>query len=103
MRIVVDVLAAGQSGAALTTGRELALTFPELRPDNEYLFALQSGVLPTVKSSGSPVATLSPPARARSMPARVAWEHLVLPRRTRTFRPDVVYSPFNVAPTRWPR
>ena len=37
------------------------------------------------------------------MPVRLAWEHVALPATVaRRFRPDVVFTPFNVAPTWWP-
>jgi glycosyltransferase involved in cell wall biosynthesis len=46
---------------------------------------------------------LSPAALFDRAPARVLWEHAWLPRRAAEWAPDVVFSPFNVLPVRWPK
>jgi len=44
---------------------------------------------------------LSPPAAFDRSPARLVWERVHLPRIASEWVPDVIFSPFNVLPTRW--
>lgn len=43
---------------------------------------------------------IAPPAHMAGTPGRLSWELLWVPRHLER-HPDVVFSPFNVAPTRW--
>jgi glycosyltransferase involved in cell wall biosynthesis len=100
MRILIDTIAAHTGGGPVRT-RELARTFPVLRPDNRFRFVLQSSLAPEVRELAPGVETVSPPAAFERSPQRLLWEHLALPRASRSFRPEVVFSPFNILPTRW--
>lgn len=102
MNVVIDALATGAGGSGLTHVRELALRFPELRPDHRYLFAVRPDVRAVLDAAGAPVDTVVPSPGMARVPQRLLWEHVQLPRRTRGFRPDIVFSPFNIAPTTWP-
>jgi glycosyltransferase involved in cell wall biosynthesis len=103
MRILIDAVAATGAGAGKSTIREMASTFPVLRPEHDYVFVVQPALAHVVHDVEPSVRTISPPEKLASTPQRVAWEHGILPLTVRRFRPDVVYSPFNVVPTLWPR
>lgn len=102
MRILIDAVGATTGGGA-SRSRELARTLPALAPDNDYLFVLQPHIEVDVARIAPSVSTLVPPQPCSRMPLRVGWEHFLLPRRTMHFSPEVVLSPFNVAPVRWPK
>jgi glycosyltransferase involved in cell wall biosynthesis len=60
-------------------------------------------LVPVVREFAPEAPVIVPPPAFRTLPARLAWEHLVFPSGvTRAGVPDVVLSPFNVAPARWP-
>lgn len=101
MRILIDAVGATTGGGA-SRSRELARTLPALAPDNDYLFVLQPHIEVDVARIAPRISTLVPPKPCCRMPLRVGWEHLLLPRKTMGFSPEVVLSPFNVAPVRWP-
>jgi glycosyltransferase involved in cell wall biosynthesis len=102
MRILIDAVGATTGGGA-SRSRELARTLPALAPDNDYLFVLQPHLQVDIARIAPRIATLVPPKPCSRMPLRVGWEHLLLPRKTMGFSPEVVLSPFNVAPVRWPK
>jgi D-inositol-3-phosphate glycosyltransferase len=101
MRVVVDAVAARTGGGPVRL-RELARTFPALRPGFDFVFAVPGELAPVVKGIAPGIRTLSPPATFDRIPARLWWEHRSLPRRMRSWAPDVAFSPFNVLPTEWP-
>jgi glycosyltransferase involved in cell wall biosynthesis len=101
MRVLVDAVAAWTGGGASRI-RELARTLPVLRPDDRFLFVIQPSMASEVRSIAPAVQILVPPRPVRRPPARLVWEHGMLPRSTRGFAPEVVFSPFNVVPTWWP-
>lgn len=101
MRILIDAVAAN-TGGGLSRSRELARTLPALRPANEHLFAVQPAVAEQLKAIDGRLLTLVPPSPVRRVPMRLFWEHLLLPRAARAFRPDAVIAPFNIAPLGWP-
>jgi glycosyltransferase involved in cell wall biosynthesis len=100
MRVLVDAIGA-VSGGGPNRVRELARTFPTLRPSYEYLFVVRAEMRSAVREIAPAVKTIVPPRMFAAPPPRLVWEHLVLPSRTSGFAPDVVFSPFNVAPTHW--
>lgn len=101
MRILVDAVGAMTGGGA-SRSRELARTLPALGPTNDYLFVLQPHLEAEVARIAPGVATLVPSKPFCRIPLRLGWEHLALPRKAAGFRPDAVFSPFNVAPVHWP-
>lgn len=106
MRLLVDAVAASAGGAGLTRVRELVHDLPLLAPDHEYIFVMRRELARQVALPNSaPVAKVAlwfPPRAAHSLPARIAWEQLLLPIAARRFSPDAVFSPFNVLPLVWP-
>lgn len=100
MKILIDAIGATTGGGASRT-RELARTLPALGPANDYLFVLQPHLQADVARIAPSVSTLVPPRSFSRMPLRLAWEHLILPRKATRFSPHAVLSPFNVAPVHW--
>lgn len=100
MKMLIDAVGATTGGGASRT-RELARMLPALGPANDYLFVLQPHLQVDVARIAPSVSTLVPPRSFCRMPLRLGWEHLVLPRKATRFSPDVVLSPFNVAPVHW--
>lgn len=103
MRLLIDAVAASASGAGLIRTRELARTLPRLRPEHELVFVVRPELVPVVQEFAPHTRIVSPPAACRCTPGRLLWEHLALPRVVRSFQPEVVFSPFNVVPTAWPK
>jgi glycosyltransferase involved in cell wall biosynthesis len=103
LRILIDTVATTVGGGGRSRARELAATFPALAPHHEYLFVATEPVARSIREVAPETRVVSPPRAFGAVPARIAWEHLLLPRlATRSFAPELVFSPFNVAPTRWP-
>jgi glycosyltransferase involved in cell wall biosynthesis len=101
MRILIDIIGATHGGG-LTRSRELARTFPVLAPEHEYLYVATGAAREAVRKIAN-ADVITPPAAASRPPLRLAWEHWRLPHTAgRAFRPDVVFTPFNVAPVSWP-
>lgn len=101
LRILVDVLSATSGGGA-SRARELARTLPVLGPDHAYLFVAQHATAEAIERLAPTVLTARPRG-GLNRPLRLAWEHTIVPQRLgRSFRPDVVFSPFNYLPTWWP-
>jgi glycosyltransferase involved in cell wall biosynthesis len=101
VRVVVDAVAARTGGGPVRL-RELARTFPALRPGFDYVFAVRGEFAPVVHEIAPGIRTISPSAMFDRVPARLWWEHRSLPRRMGAWAPDVAFSPFNVLPTEWP-
>lgn len=101
LRILVDAVS-GRSGGGTVRVRELANSFRSLRLGHQYLFVVQESLAALVRERVPSAEILSPPAIFDRPPARLFWEHVVLPRSVHSWAPDVVFSPFNVLPTRWP-
>lgn len=90
------------SGGGASRARELARTLPVLGPQHAYLFVAQHATAEALERL-APTALTARPRDDLNRPLRLAWEHTVLPQRLgRSFRPDVVFSPFNYLPTWWP-
>jgi glycosyltransferase involved in cell wall biosynthesis len=99
--MLVDVLSATSGGGA-SRARELARTLPILGPQHAYLFVAQRATAEAIDRL-APTTLTARPRDGLNRPLRLAWEHTFLPQRLgRSFRPDVVFSPFNYLPTWWP-
>jgi glycosyltransferase involved in cell wall biosynthesis len=101
MKMLVDAVAARTGGGPVRV-RELATALPALHPEGEFLFAVSEQAEPVVRRLAPAARTLVPPPGMRRLPARLVWEHEVMPRVHRATPQDVALSPFNVLPTRWP-
>ena len=102
VRILVDTVAA-TSGGGFSRTRELARDFPTLRPTHRFCFVAQQPVADVIRSFAPTVRIVGPGRALGRVPFRLAWEHGFLPAvEGRRFKPDVVFSPFSVAPTVWP-
>jgi glycosyltransferase involved in cell wall biosynthesis len=73
-----------------------------VRPHDERLFVVRPELVGAVREHDQAARILVRPPRAANIGARIAWEHMVLPSKLTPFAPDVVFSPFNVIPVRWP-
>lgn len=82
--------------------RELARSLPRVRPHDERLFVVRPELVDAVREHDQLSRILVRPPRAANIAARIAWEHVALPSKLKAFAPDVVFSPFNVIPVRWP-
>lgn len=104
VRCLIDGVAAARGGGGLTRITELLRDLPSLRPESQFLFALHPDVVALEPEIAANRLIWCLPAKARSTPARLAWEWTVLPWRSRCYQPDVVFSPFNILPMRgWGR
>lgn len=102
MRILVDAVAA-TSGGGFSRTRELARDFPRLRPEHRFCFVAQRPVGDAVRELAPTARVVEPTGLLGRVPLRIGWEHGYLPlAEGRRFRPDIVFSPFSIAPTRWP-
>lgn len=93
---------AARSGGGTVRLRELASSLTTVGPGHRYLFVVRKQLAGAVADRAPSSEILSPPPAFDRVPARVLWEHLRLPRIARSWAPDVVFSPFNVLPVRWP-
>jgi glycosyltransferase involved in cell wall biosynthesis len=93
---------AARSGGGTVRLRELASSLARVGPRHRYLFAVRKELAGVVADRAPSAEILSPPAAFDRVPARLLWEHVRLPRIAASWAPDVVFSPFNVLPVRWP-
>lgn len=104
MRCLINGVAAARGGGGLTRINELVRDLPALRPQSQFLFVLHPQVLALQPGLVASRRVWCPPSKASATPVRIAWECTVLPWRSRSFRPNVVFSPFNILPVRgWGR
>jgi glycosyltransferase involved in cell wall biosynthesis len=101
LRILVDTVAA-RSGGGTVRLRELASTLAVVAPHHRYLFVVRKEMEDVVADRFPAAEILSPPPAFDRSPARVLWEQAWLPRIAAAWGPNVVFSPFNVLPVRWP-
>jgi glycosyltransferase involved in cell wall biosynthesis len=99
--MLVDAVAVRTGGGPVRL-RELATALPALRPDAEFTFVVPEDGVRAVRRLAPDVKTVCPPRGMGHTPARLVWEHLVMPGLNRDAALDVALSPFNVLPTRWP-
>jgi glycosyltransferase involved in cell wall biosynthesis len=83
-------------GASRTV--ELAVTFRELAPQHEYVFAVSPMIAARLTEVPPRTRLMLVPQRLRSLAGRMAWEHLYLPSAFADAGADWVISPFNVLP-----
>jgi glycosyltransferase involved in cell wall biosynthesis len=101
LSLLIDVVAAS-TGGGLARALELAHTLPRTAPQHEYVFVARRGIAPTLQAFAPGIRTIVPPRLARGSPARILWEHALVPAYLRgDAAPHVVFSPFNVAPAWW--
>lgn len=101
MHVLIDVVAAA-SGGGVSRSRELARTLPTLTPELDLTYVARSSVAHQIRGIHPEANVILPPPGLSNTLGRLAWEHTVLPSAaTRRIKPDAVFSPFNVAPTRW--
>ncbi|HEV8420322.1 MAG TPA: glycosyltransferase, partial [Actinomycetota bacterium] len=93
---------AARSGGGTVRLRELASTLALVAPHHRYLFVVRREMEAAVTDRFPAAETLSPPPAFDRAPARVLWEQAWLPRVAVSWAPDIVFSPFNVLPVRWP-
>jgi glycosyltransferase involved in cell wall biosynthesis len=98
MQILVDAIATPPAGAGLTRIVELAVA-SQHRPDIEYVIVARPDVAPLITAKAPATRLIVPPRWSVSVPPRMLWEQIVLPRRG-GLAPDLVFSPFNVLPLR---
>lgn len=97
----MDTVAA-RSGGGTVRLRELASTLAAVAPHHRYLFVVRKEMEDVVADRFSAAEILSPSSAFDRGPARVLWEQAWLPRIAAAWAPNVVFSPFNVLPVRWP-
>ncbi len=97
----MDTVAA-RSGGGTVRLRELASGLAAVAPHHRFLFVVRKEMQGVVTDRFPAAEVLSPAALFDRAPARVLWEHAWLPRTVASWAPDVVFSPFNVLPVRWP-
>jgi glycosyltransferase involved in cell wall biosynthesis len=103
VRLVVDASAASSVGAAHTRLCELARELPLRTPQHQVAFVVRPKLQAEIKAiTAGSASVISPRPRVGAAPVRVAWQLTQLPRLTRPFRPDVVFSLFNILAARWP-
>ncbi len=101
LSLLIDAVAAS-TGGGLVHACQLARTLPRAGPRHEYVFVARRNIAPALKALAPDVRTVVPPRFATTSPARILWEHLVLPASLRGHSaPQVVFSPFNVTPAWW--
>jgi glycosyltransferase involved in cell wall biosynthesis len=100
VNILIDVVAARTGGGPVRI-QELASDVPGKHPEHRFVFAVRRELEPTVRRIAPGVDTLVPPGLMDRGPARVVWEHSILPVEARRLRVDAVFSPFNVIPGTW--
>jgi glycosyltransferase involved in cell wall biosynthesis len=93
---------AARSGGGTVRVRELASSLARVGSAHRYLFVVRHEMSGAVAEHAPAAEILSPPGPFQRTPARLLWEHLRLPRIASSWRPDVVLSPFNILPVRWP-
>lgn len=93
---------AARSGGGTVRIRELATALDRVGRRHRYLFVVRKELVGQVAERAPSADILCPPPAFDRAPARLLWEHLRLPRIAASWRPDVVFSPFNVVPARWP-
>ncbi|HEV2060390.1 MAG TPA: glycosyltransferase [Solirubrobacteraceae bacterium] len=101
MRLVIDAVAAAPGGGGLTRVRELARSLPKVRPHDDRLFVVRPELVEVVREHDPGARMVVRPPLGAPLPARICWEHAVLPLKLADFAPEVVFSPFNVLPVWW--
>lgn len=95
--LAVDMTAARTGGGA-SRARELAGTLSVLAPDRSFVFAVSRPIARRLSTLPPRASLMLVPDWLQRAPLRMAWEHLVLPRKLAVTGSDWILSPFNVLP-----
>lgn len=98
VRIIVYATGARRgAGAGFNRVLTMAREFPELRPEDRFLFVVRPELADAVREA-APRAELVCPPKGLPSPLRIAWDQSVAPLLLAKWRPDVIFGAFNMMP-----